>query len=324
MYHNNTTTLNAEEEAQATESWRFTGFTQVENDVLRDAANLSPMARFTYTILRSYGWQDAVCWPGLARLSRDIGRSEKKVREYIRELEGAGLIGKKRRGQGNTNTYRFNKPLSSGLDRNPCTVLDRKGSIEEEDSEQEDSVDLSEGDAPAKESSTPTPKPTERLVKGLVSKLASDLGGHGVQLDSSQRGCYGRDLKDLVRQGATEERLSTAVERIVERRIEPDRKPFLLTPGQALSDVDDTSEQGSTISTKNTARGTTPEIALEAIRGHHKLSRYESVARIWDFTSEELPPDRITAKLGGTWDERNDNLRKMGVVARRAVHGEAS
>lgn len=85
------------------EAWAQ-GFTQVPNVILRNP-KLSLGARMAYGVLLSYAWQEKSCFPGQARMARDMGCIEKSVRTYLHELEKAGVIKVRRRGQGKTNLY---------------------------------------------------------------------------------------------------------------------------------------------------------------------------------------------------------------------------
>jgi hypothetical protein len=80
------------------------GFTQVPN-VIVDSDILSVYAHRVYTLLLYYARQDDACWPGQEGLALRAKCSERQVREAIRDLEGAGLVRTRRRGQGKTNVY---------------------------------------------------------------------------------------------------------------------------------------------------------------------------------------------------------------------------
>lgn|GEM_PF-6801177 len=120
------------------------GFTQVPNAIMRDPT-LSVGARFTYGLLTSYAWEDETCFPGQARLSKEVGVSDRALRGYIEELGGRGLVVKKRRGMGRTNLYRLLTPQeaansadqdrnsASGQERNGASDTDRKPASDEED-----------------------------------------------------------------------------------------------------------------------------------------------------------------------------------------------
>ena len=82
------------------------GFTQLPNFVLKNAA-LSLGAKVTYAMFLHYAWNNDQCFPGQERLGVDMGMSQSRVSELIKELEGASLIEIKRRGQGKTNIYRI-------------------------------------------------------------------------------------------------------------------------------------------------------------------------------------------------------------------------
>src|SRR5215471_8885814 len=82
------------------------GFTQVPNFILKNA-KLSLGARVTYSMFLHYAWHNESCFPGQDRLATDMGMSQPRVSEFIKELEAADLIEITRRGQGKTNLYKI-------------------------------------------------------------------------------------------------------------------------------------------------------------------------------------------------------------------------
>ncbi|MEJ7568410.1 MAG: helix-turn-helix domain-containing protein [Gaiellaceae bacterium] len=81
------------------------GFTKVPNELLRDTS-LSMGARLTWIALKSHAWQGAECWPGQETLAREVGvASRRSVFTYLTELERAGLVKKRRGGNGKSNHY---------------------------------------------------------------------------------------------------------------------------------------------------------------------------------------------------------------------------
>ncbi len=82
------------------------GFTQVPNFILRDGT-LSLGAKVAYTMFLHYAWHNDSCFPGRERLAHDMGMSQSRVSEFIKELAAAGLIEIKRRGMGKTNLYKI-------------------------------------------------------------------------------------------------------------------------------------------------------------------------------------------------------------------------
>ncbi len=82
------------------------GFTQVPNFVLKNG-ELSLGAKVTYSMFLHYAWHNSSCFPGQERLAADMGMSQSRVSEFIKELEGADLIEITRRGQGKTNLYKI-------------------------------------------------------------------------------------------------------------------------------------------------------------------------------------------------------------------------
>ena len=82
------------------------GFTQVPNFILKHG-DLSLGAKVTYSMFLHYAWHNDSCFPGQERLAGDMGMSQSRVSEFIKELQGAGLIEITRRGQGKTNIYKI-------------------------------------------------------------------------------------------------------------------------------------------------------------------------------------------------------------------------
>src|SRR5438128_599443 len=89
------------------------GFTQVPNFILKDG-DLSLGAKVTYSMFLHYAWHNDSCFPGQERLAVDMGMSQSRVSEFIKELEGAGLIEITRRGQGKTNLYKIKFVVQKG------------------------------------------------------------------------------------------------------------------------------------------------------------------------------------------------------------------
>jgi Helix-turn-helix domain len=82
------------------------GFTQVPNFILRNGS-LSLGAKVTYAMFLHYGWHNNFCFPGQERLAEDLGMSQSRVSEFIKELAAAQLVEIKRRGMGKTNIYKI-------------------------------------------------------------------------------------------------------------------------------------------------------------------------------------------------------------------------
>ena len=82
------------------------GFTQVPNFILKNA-ELSLGAKVTYSMFLHYAWHNDSCFPGQERLAADMGMSQSRVSEFIKELAAADLIEITRRGMGKTNLYKI-------------------------------------------------------------------------------------------------------------------------------------------------------------------------------------------------------------------------
>src|SRR5215204_7571391 len=80
------------------------GFVLLPRTLLH-APGLSRDAKLLYAVLLSYAWQRGSCFPGAERLQHDLGCGVNQVTKYLRELEGAGLVTRRKRGQGKTTRY---------------------------------------------------------------------------------------------------------------------------------------------------------------------------------------------------------------------------
>ena len=80
------------------------GFAALPYLVLRDT-RLSIGARVTYAVLLMYAWQEEACFAGQEKMSKDIGVSDRQVRDYLKELQDHGYIRIKRQGLNKPNLY---------------------------------------------------------------------------------------------------------------------------------------------------------------------------------------------------------------------------
>jgi Helix-turn-helix domain len=91
------------------------GFVKVPRAILL-ARGLSRDAKLLYAVLLAYAWQAGNCFPGAERLKEDLQCGINQVTHYLQELERAGLITVRRRGQGKTNVYTLHDLPSSPAD----------------------------------------------------------------------------------------------------------------------------------------------------------------------------------------------------------------
>jgi len=89
------------------------GFTQVPNFILKNAA-LSLGAKVTYSMFLHYARHNDSCFPGQDRLAADMGLTQGRVSQFIKELQQAELIEITRRGLGKTNLYRIKFVVQKG------------------------------------------------------------------------------------------------------------------------------------------------------------------------------------------------------------------
>jgi hypothetical protein len=90
------------------------GFTTVATAVVRGGGlGLSTAAKLLYVVLRSYAAPDGTCFPGYERLRADVGCGANQLARAVRELEAAGLVARRRRGQGRTTRYTVHAPAGA-------------------------------------------------------------------------------------------------------------------------------------------------------------------------------------------------------------------
>lgn len=92
------------------------GFTMVPNLILNDP-NLSVGAKIVYAKFLQYAWEKNYCYPGQKRLGEEIGLSEGRVSQLIKELVEAGLLTVKRRGLNQTNMYTLHMVVQGKMGR---------------------------------------------------------------------------------------------------------------------------------------------------------------------------------------------------------------
>ena len=89
------------------------GYTQVPNFLLR-MKEITSGDKMTFAMILSYNWQNDSCFPGQAKLARDMGVDERTIRRHIQALQSAGLLEIEQRGQGKTNIYVLNMVVVKG------------------------------------------------------------------------------------------------------------------------------------------------------------------------------------------------------------------
>lgn len=80
------------------------GFAALPYIVLKDT-RLSLGARLSYAVLLMYAWQEGATFAGQLKMASDVGVSERQLRNYLQELQGAGYIRIKRQGLNRPNVY---------------------------------------------------------------------------------------------------------------------------------------------------------------------------------------------------------------------------
>lgn len=83
------------------------GFSIIPNVVLRDR-DISGLAKLAWAMIYDYRYREIQ--PDMVGLQADLGVGEKPTRAALRELEDAGLLVRKRHGQGRPNSYHLAIP----------------------------------------------------------------------------------------------------------------------------------------------------------------------------------------------------------------------
>jgi DNA-binding transcriptional ArsR family regulator len=83
----------------------------VERDGSR--RRLKPMEKLVFAELAAFDWHGEGCWPSRETLAADLDVSEDTIDRAVSGLVKAGLVEKRRRGQGLTNTYLLRPPDSA-------------------------------------------------------------------------------------------------------------------------------------------------------------------------------------------------------------------
>jgi hypothetical protein len=75
--------------------------------LLLENRGISTGAKLCYIRLLGFAGKDARCYPSLEKLGKGLGVSDRQARDYVKELERAGLIAVEQRGLRKTNIYLF-------------------------------------------------------------------------------------------------------------------------------------------------------------------------------------------------------------------------
>ena len=80
------------------------GFAQVPVVILQHK-ELSDTAKLVYAMMLYYAWHKNYCFPGQARLAKDLGVTSRTIIRAIRNLEESNILETRKRGLGKTNIY---------------------------------------------------------------------------------------------------------------------------------------------------------------------------------------------------------------------------
>lgn len=174
------------------------GFTQIPNAILRDPS-LSAPARLVYGLLSSFAWQSDECWVGQEKLAELAGVKDRAIRNYLTELEQAGLLQITQRGLQKPNLYTL---FGADPDRHADAGPDRHEDADEEDAGEEDSANPRSPQPPVVKSET-----TRRIDNAWGTYVVEmKPRGRGRELHADDR----KILRDVLKVADPEE-VATAI-----------------------------------------------------------------------------------------------------------------
>lgn len=88
-------------------------YTKIPNEILT-FSQLSISARYLYCVLLKYCGKDEYCFPSQKTLAKDLGLTDRQIRNLIKELAFTGIVFPTRRGWNRSNTYKISKLLRNG------------------------------------------------------------------------------------------------------------------------------------------------------------------------------------------------------------------
>lgn len=86
-------------------------YTIIPNEIL-DESDLDIPARYLYCVLLRHCGKDDHCYPGQETLGRELGYTDRQIRNLLNNLLKTGLITKKRTGYNKSNTYHVARTLA--------------------------------------------------------------------------------------------------------------------------------------------------------------------------------------------------------------------
>jgi biotin operon repressor len=96
------------------------GFAAVPYELLRDK-HLSVGARFIYSVLLMYGWQEGSSFAGQQKMAEDVGISRRNIQRFLYELRDVGYIRIERQDRRFNNTYVIVDKVMTKLKTKPKT-----------------------------------------------------------------------------------------------------------------------------------------------------------------------------------------------------------
>jgi Helix-turn-helix domain len=255
-------------------------------------------------------------YPSLGRIAHKTGYSRRQVIRTAHELVKSGLMEKVRE-----STHDAPAEYRLRLERGDILAPLRKRGVTNDPP----GVGSQMSPEPSLEPSVNTPtgegKPSASEVGELCQYLREELQGADVPLLKGREGRYGKEFKELLAKGLSQDVLYKACDRINERWRSDDHKK--LSVEHALEDVINGKPPANVTNLPTWSKGTAPELidyVFENTRNSYIRScerRLRSTMARFDFASDEQPPWKIEKELGGTDNERWATLDGLRALCKR-------
>lgn len=256
------------------------GFTMIPNVVIRNP-DLSDGAVRLYGLLLSYAWQDGFCFPGQERLATECGKGVKAIYRHTKELEAADLISVKHR------------PLHKGVNMtNVYTFKILKPSTcgtDQSKMSDRDRPKMSDNEYAVDKNSISPLRPPRGAEEGRKEKAGSVRSPVATSSSPHQ---------------PTPQRKKQAGQGRVKER----------SPRKTRGGV--TSPAGIEAILSFEAR--TEGLDRVGWNVKNKRERLASIAKHWDFTSEEDPPMKLRRQISPDPESCDEQLRRLRKITSQA------
>lgn len=292
---------------------------------------------------------DGICWPSRSRIMYNTGLSESSVKQQMRELREAEIltvVDHHEGGRGRVPIYKVQPekgpqkiPFSEWCEQNEKgSNPGEKGSDSAERGQlapergqsvpPEPSVTVTEQSNKSVESNDSRAKPRANGVvsmnKYVVDAIYAAMREAGYRMPNEDYKFHlGRAQDMLDKDGPTDdeiEALPEAFVKVYEIKGRADAASALVEMRRQAARA----RRIEGTAADEIPGASSPPAVVEALKTYDRdgvtdLRAFARLAERWDFTSDEEPPFKILARLGGTDEERDSVLRRVRSVARKVM-----